>query len=77
MLVPLDHSIAEVSIQRRALCVELADGREVRAPLAWFPLLSVASTDDLQGHEISHDGMSVYWPALGEAVSADFLMARR
>lgn len=77
MLATLDHSIAEVRIQRRTLCVELADGREVRAPIDWFPLLSVALPDEVNEHEIAEDLLSVSWPLLGERISAEFLLARR
>lgn len=77
MIVPLDHSICEVTLQRRALCVEFADGRTLCAPLEWFPMLSSAKSDRLEGFEIAEDGMSISWPDLGETISADFLLARR
>lgn len=77
MIVPLDHSICEVTVQKRALCVELADGRTLCAPLEWFPILSAARPDRLGEFTIADDGMSISWPYLGETVSADFLLARR
>ena len=77
MIVPLDHTICEVTIARQSLCVEFADGRQVCAPLEWFPLLSAACIPDRDEWEIAEDGLSVSWPALGERVSSDFLLARR
>jgi len=77
MIVPLDHSICEVTLQRRALCVEFADGRTLCAPLEWFPILSAARPERLEDFEVAADGMSISWPGLGETVSADFLLARR
>lgn len=77
MIVPLDHTICAVAIARQSLCVELADGRTICAPLEWFPLLHAALIPDRDEWEIADDGMSVAWPALGEKVSADFLLARR
>jgi hypothetical protein len=77
MIVPLDHSICEVTIARQSLCVEFVDGRQVCAPLEWFPLLSAAAPADRDGFRIADDGLSVSWPRLGETVSAEFLLARR
>lgn len=77
MIVPLDHTICEVQIARQSLCVVFVDGRQVCAPLEWFPALSAANIPDRDDWQIADDGMSVCWPALGERVSADFLLARR
>ena len=77
MIVPLDHAICEVSLTRRALCVEFMDGRTLCAPLEWFPILHAAKPDDREEFEVSEDGLFVEWPDLGEKVSAEFLLARR
>lgn len=77
MIVPLDHSICEVTIERRGLCVEFSDGRTLCAPLDWFPLLSAARPAQREGVVIAADGLSIEWPHLGEKVSAEFLLARR
>lgn len=77
MIVPLDHSICDVRLERQSLCVDLVDGRKLCAPLEWFPLLSAATIDKRDDFEIAEDGLSVSWPGLGETISADFLLARR
>ena len=77
MIVPLDHSICEVTIAKQSLCVEFIDGRRLCAPLEWFPLLHAANIPDRDEWEIVDDGLSVSWPTLGETVSAAFLLAPR
>lgn len=77
MIVPLDPAICEVTINRDALCVQFVDGRTVCAPLEWFPLLSVAKPTLREEFRIAKDGLSVSWPALGETISVEFLLARR
>ncbi|TCM21494.1 uncharacterized protein DUF2442 [Novosphingobium sp. PhB165] len=77
MIVPLDHTICDVTIAKKALCVEFADGRTLCAPLEWFPMLSAARPAMLEEFDIAPDGLSISWPGLGETVSADFLLARR
>lgn len=77
MIVPLDHTICEVILERRSLCVEFSDGRKLCAPLEWFPLLEAAKPDQREEFEITEDGLFVLWPELGERVSSEFLLARR
>ena len=77
MIVPLDHTICEVQVNRRNVCFELADGRSLCAPIEWFPLLAAAKPDDREEYEITDDGLFARWPILGERISVEFLMARR
>ena len=77
MIVPLDHTICDVSVERKSLCVEFADGRTLCAPLEWFPALSIARAELREDFVIAEDGMSIEWPGIGEKVSAEYLLARR
>ncbi len=54
------------------LAVVLADGREVRAPLWWYPFLRNASTEDRAVVELDFAG--VWWPSLDEGVSVKSLL---
>jgi hypothetical protein len=47
--------------------VTLADGRQIRAPLWWYPFLANASADDRANVELMYSG--VWWPAMDEGVS--------
>ena len=55
--------------------VDLSDGRTIGAPLAWFPRLMNASTDERNAVEISP--MGLHWEALDEDVSIASLLAGR
>lgn len=77
MMVPLDHRAIEVTFTRRAICVELTDGRQVSAPLEWFPALECASGDARDTWEISDDGNILAWPSLRERISVPFLLSLR
>lgn len=77
MIVPLDHTICEVGSTKHAICVEFADGRTVTAPIEWFPLLHAAKPDQRALFIVTDGGLSVEWPALGEKISAEFLLAKR
>lgn len=57
---------------RQFLFVVLADGRQVRAPLWWYPYLVKASPEDLAEIELEFSG--VWWPKLDDGVSVKALL---
>jgi hypothetical protein len=52
--------------------VTLADGRQIRAPLWWYPFLAKASAEDRTEVEIEFAG--VWWPRLDDGVSVKGLL---
>lgn len=55
--------------------VDLADGRTLGVPLAWFPRLLKATPDERLQYEISRSGL--HWDALDEDISISGLLAGR
>ncbi len=51
------------------LWVRLADGRELGAPLEWFPRLAGAEPTQRERWELIDQGFGVHWPDLDEDVS--------
>ena len=56
------------------LYVRLADGREIGAPLAWFPRLAGATAAQRKRWEPTDQGFGLHWPDLGEDVSVRGLL---
>jgi hypothetical protein len=54
--------------------VELADGRTVGVPLAWFPRLLHASPQQRQNYRISVTGQGLHWDELDEDISVAGLL---
>ncbi|MDX3928220.1 MAG: DUF2442 domain-containing protein [Shinella sp.] len=52
--------------------VTLADGRQIRAPLWWYPFLVEASPEKRSSVELQFSG--VWWPDLDEGVSVKGLL---
>lgn len=50
----------------------LADGRQIRAPLWWYPFLRDASQTDRANVELEFAGM--WWPAMDEGISVKGLL---
>ena len=57
------------------LWVSLSDGRTIAAPLAWFPRLLAASTEQRAQVELSKNGL--HWDALDEDISVAGLLAEQ
>ena len=57
--------------------VDLADGRTLGVPLAWFPRLLNASAEQRNAYELSGGGQGLHWEALDEDISVAGLLAGR
>ena len=58
-----------------ALSVELADGRTVSAPLAWYPRLAHATPEERSHWRFIGRGEGIHWPDLDEDISVENLLA--
>jgi hypothetical protein len=65
----------DISFTADALHVVLADGREVSAPLQWFPRLLKATPEQRAQWELIGDGIGIHWPLLDEDVEVESLLA--
>lgn len=74
LVVELDASAVDVSVSDHALHVVLADGRELAAPLAWFPRLRDATAKQRAHWEIIGRGYGIHWPEIDEDISVASLL---
>ncbi|MEK6371472.1 MAG: DUF2442 domain-containing protein [Acidobacteriota bacterium] len=63
-----------VAVTDDELVVDLADGRRISTPLAWFPLLLHAPADQRQDWELLGDGEIIHWPQIDEDLSVAGLL---
>jgi hypothetical protein len=63
----MNTSAKAVRFDDSSLWVDLADGRILAVPLAWFPRLLHASPEQRAAVEISRNGL--HWDALDEDIS--------
>ena len=68
-----DHAI-DISFTKTSLHFVLADGREISAPLEWFPRLRDASDVDRDNWRFIGGGIGVHWPAIDEDIAVGTLM---
>lgn len=67
----------DVRFSARQLIVELADGREVRVPLTWFPRLFLATPQERRNWTFLGPETAVHWPDLDEDISLEGLVVGR
>ena len=63
-----------VHFDDNALKVTLADGREISAPLEWFPRLRDATSGERSRWRLIGRGQGIHWEALDEDVSVNALL---
>lgn len=66
--------IVGVSIDEHTLGADLADGRTITVPLAWFPRLLHATAAERTNWTIAGGGYGIHWPELDEDVSSEGLL---
>lgn len=73
-----DFRVAEaqhVEVSDDALTVDLADGRTLSVPLAWFPRLLHGTAHERSHWRLIGRGEGIHWPDLDEDISVENLLA--
>lgn len=78
-VLKLDHeaTATEVSFTDDMICLVLADGREVRTPLEFYPRLARATMEQLLDHRLLGGGTGIHWTQLDEDLSVDSIVNGR
>ena len=71
----LEPLARDVRFTKDALVVVLADGREVSAPLQWFPRLLHATAKQRAKWQLIGDGIGIHWPLVDEDIEVESLLA--
>lgn len=71
----MNISAKSVRFDDCSMWVDLSDGRTIGIPLAWFPRLLHATTEQRQKYELSVNG--IHWDELDEDISVTGLLAGR
>lgn len=66
-----------VQVSDDSLSVELADGRSIAVPLAWYPRLVHATAEERRHFRFIGGGEGIHWPALDEDISVEGIVAGR
>ncbi|MDD5138904.1 MAG: DUF2442 domain-containing protein [Verrucomicrobiales bacterium] len=65
-----------VTFSEDSLVVALADGRQVSAPLEWFPRLRGATARQRKNWRLIGGGVGIHWEDIDEDISVRSLLAQ-
>ncbi len=69
-----DPDAVDVEIMDAALRIVLADGRELMAPLEWFPRLRDATPEQRGNWRLIGGGQGIHWPDIDEDIAVATLL---
>ena len=74
IVIDPDPTATAVEVSDVALRIVLSDGRELSAPLAWFPRLRDATAQQRANWEPIGHGHGLHWPDVDEDISVRALL---
>lgn len=74
LAVKFDEHAVDVTFTESSLHFVLADGREISAPLEWFPRLRDANKTERNNWRLIGNGIGVHWNDLDEDIAISTLM---
>jgi hypothetical protein len=74
--VEFDSRAVDVTVTADRLVVALADGRELKVPLIWFPRLAGATDRQRRNWRLIGRGHAIHWPDVDEDVSVANILGR-
>ncbi|MHB1698845.1 MAG: DUF2442 domain-containing protein [Acidobacteriaceae bacterium] len=72
--INLDATAVDAAVDEDILRMVLADGRELAAPLEWFPRLRDATTAQRGNWRLIGRGQGIHWPEVDEDISVASLL---
>lgn len=70
-------SAQSVTVSESLLIVYLSDGRTISVPLAWFPRLVHATSEERNKWRLIGKGQGIHWEVIDEDISVEGLLAGR
>jgi len=73
----LDFSATQINFTDDSICLVLSDGREVKAPLEFYPRLKNATKEQRENFQLIGLGSGIHWPDLDEDLSVEGIVLGR
>ena len=77
LVLEIEPLATTVTMTADDFTVDLADGRRLVVPMAWYPRLFNASDTERQNWQLLGDGYAIEWPDLDEHIGIEGLLAGR
>ena len=74
-LLEMREAVAQnVTVTEDTLVVELADGRTISVPLAWYPRLLHGTPQERAVWRLIGQGQGIHWPEIDEDISVENIL---
>lgn len=70
-------NVEDITVTDDTLSLDLSDGRTIAVPLAWYPRLLHATTQERNNWRPIGNGQGIHWEDIDEDVSVEGLLAGR
>jgi len=77
LVLEIDPLATTIAVTDEDITVDLADGRRIVVPLAWYPRLFSATDAERRNWRLLGDGYAIEWPDLDEHIGIEGLLAGR
>ena len=77
LVLDTEPLVIQVTFTDEKMIVQLADGRSIVIPLAWYPRLMHGSLEERQNWQLLGDGYAIEWSDLDEHIGIEGLLAGR
>lgn len=77
LALEIEPNAVKVTMNEDEMMVELADGRRISVPLAWYPRLTYATPAERQNWQLLGNGYAIEFPDLDEQIGVEGLLAGR
>jgi hypothetical protein len=69
VIEPTVALVTDVNVSEDTLTVDLADGRTIAAPIAWYPRLQHGAADEQNQWRLIAGGRGIRWPLLANLLA--------
>lgn len=77
LILETEPLVIKVTVTDEKVIVDLADGRSLSVPLAWYPRLLHGSPEERHNWQLLGDGYAIEWVDLDEHIGVEGLLAGR
>ncbi|MBN1999815.1 DUF2442 domain-containing protein [candidate division KSB1 bacterium] len=75
LAVKVEPLARDIYFTKNSLTVVLCDGREISAPLEWFPKLKDANNKQRKNWRLIGDGIGIHWEDIDEDIETESLLS--
>lgn len=74
LAIRADERVKDVRLTEETISVDLMDGRTITVPLAWYPRLLNATSEQRAKWQVSGGGYGIHWEEIDEDLSTEGML---